>query len=539
MSGTLNAERDSRPSKAPPSPAGTADLAGSGVEMRLDPAHRHHSAVDESARGIVPLDPAAPSGAEAGAPDSYGASSESDGPLAESVDNDQAGPATGKPGYDKLLLQAGQIAEHLKHQCAELDRREFRLHEQLTLLDQERRNVRMWVANFDIEVEEREAALADREAACAERTAACLKLEQELQELHQALLRERYALTAEQEQLQQTRDSDQQALEVARAEQLRELEQHRADMQADRERLQAEFKQERSLLENRLRFQQDHLQKSRQEFETAQTAFRTEQQVAWTRLDETQVQIRLRSRQLDRIRDLWQERERSVERERLMLFKSRRALEEGHRSDTANLRNEQAAWEQEREAQRADLRRQQDMLALHAENLESRRLRLDRLRSELEETNRATLELRLSVEEAYAQLAQASGAELAKERVDEARRILAEHYRYTRDSITQQRHDLDQLQSRVQQQRVELQTERQSLTAWVTEREEQMRERERKLAEERAACEVHQQARDAAREQWTNERLEAESIIRDLLQQLTDRELAPSRVLGDRENVSQ
>lgn len=513
MSGTLNAERDSRPSKAASSPPETTDLAGSGVEIRLDAAHLNRSAAnnaDDAAHGIVPLDP-----------------------VASSVDDNAATSNRSSPGYDKLLLQAGQIAEHLKHQCAELDRREFRLHEQLTMLDQERRNVRMWVSNFDIDVEEREAALADREAACAERTAACLKLEQELQELHQALLRERHALTAEQEQLQRTRDSDQKALESAQAQQLRELEQHRADMQADRERLQAEFKQERSLLENRLRFQQDHLQKSRLEFEAAQTAFRTEQQVAWTRLDETQVQLRLRGGQLDRLRDLWQEREQSVERERLMLSKSRRALEESVRSDTDQLRNEQAAWEHERETQRADLRRQQDMLALHAENLETRRVRLDRLRSELEETNRATLELRLGVEEAYAQLTQASGAELARERVEEARRILGEHYRYTRDSITQQRHELEQLQARVQQQRLEFQTERQSLAEWVAEREEQMRERERKLAEDRAACEMHQQTRDVAREQWTNERLEAESIIRDLLQQLTDRELAPNPVLAD------
>ncbi|MCH8138511.1 MAG: hypothetical protein IH926_06105, partial [Proteobacteria bacterium] len=64
------------------------------------------------------------------------------------------------------------------------------------------------------------------------------------------------------------------------------------------------------------------------------------------------------------------------------------------------LRDERRNWDQERQAQSAELRRQQDMLELHAENLEGRRERLDRLRAELEETHNSTLEMRIAVEEA-------------------------------------------------------------------------------------------------------------------------------------------
>ena len=541
MSGTLNAERDARPPKAGSSPPGAPDSTLSGFEIRVDAAHTddaRRSAAQPGPRQETPPPPVPVDGravaaqpatdAKPAAPIASGDAPAEAASASEPALPEPAASSRSAVGYDNMIIQAGQIAEHLREQSAELDRREFRLHEQLVLLDQERRDVRMWVANCDAQADEREASLAAREQECAERTQSCLALEQELQELHQTLLRERHALATDQERLQDAREDQARELEAARAQLARERTQQEADLETDRERLQVEFRQERILFENRFRFQQEHLQKSRQEFEIAQAEFRTEQQVAWTRLDETQSQIRLRSSQLKRLRELCQAREDSVERERTLLFKSRRAQEDGLRIDREHLQSEQAAWEQERETQRADLRRQQDMLALHAENLETRRSRLDRLRAEMEETNRGTLELRLAVEEAFAQLAQAAGGDVARHRVDEARRILAEHYRYTLDALTQQRQDLEQIQMRVQQQRDELKAERQALATWAAEREDLMRQREQNLSEERAAWSQQQTSRDAAREHWTHERLEAESIIRDLLQQLADRELAPA-----------
>jgi hypothetical protein len=209
-----------------------------------------------------------------------------------------------------------------------------------------------------------------------------------------------------------------------------------------------------------------------------------------------------------------------------VLLKERRAIEDRLAADTAELRLDRTTWEAERDSQKADLRRQQDMLALHAENLETRRQRLDRLRAELEETNRQTLELRLAVEEASAQLTQSAGAEVTKRRIDEARAILAEYYRHTRESLIQQRQELEQAQTRVHQQRDEFRAERQLLVDWVNQQETQLAGRELALRGEREAIDGREAAWRAASERWTNEKLEAETVIRDLLVKLGERQPA-------------
>jgi len=432
------------------------------------------------------------------------------------------------PELDRFTLETSQIAAHLRNQYADLDRREQRLHAQLAQFDQERREQRMWSADLETGLEEREFAIARQEAALAQRADACLKLETELKELHEALLRERHSLNLERDQLTHDREKQVKSLEGLKARELSELERLRAELTAEHEEAESRLKQERILIDNRHRFQQDHLERTMQEFERGQDEFRREQQLLRMRQEEAHAQFLLRSRQLDRQRDLLDDRQRSIEREREVLLKERRAMEQRGVADTDELRRHRAAWESDRASQKADLRRQQDMLSLHAENLETRRQRLDRLRAELEETNRQTLELRVAVEEAAAQLAHSAGAETAKRRLDEARDILAECYRHTRESLIQQRQELEQAQVRLQEQRNEFRAERQLLVEWVATQEEQLAGRERELDDEREAIAEREATWRETSERWTNEKLETESVIRNLLQQLQERERLPA-----------
>jgi hypothetical protein len=190
------------------------------------------------------------------------------------------------------------------------------------------------------------------------------------------------------------------------------------------------------------------------------------------------------------------------------------------------LLNERQAWDSDQETQQSELRRQQNMLKLHAENLEARRLRLDRLRSELEDTHRKTLEMRLSVEEAWAQLAQSTGPDVAKQRVDEAQAALAQHYKQSREDLIQHRQELERAQTQYQKQRDEFREERQALAEWVTERTAQLQQREQQAAEMEQTIESREQTWRQKQEQWNEEKSHAEAVIRDLLKQLTDQENA-------------
>ena len=183
-------------------------------------------------------------------------------------------------------------------------------------------------------------------------------------------------------------------------------------------------------------------------------------------------------------------------------------------------------WLKRATTQQSELRRQQNMLKLHAENLEARRLRLDRLRAELEDTHRKTLEMRLSVEEAWAQLAQSTGPDVAKQRVDEAQAALAEHYKQSREDLIQHRQELERAQTQYQKQRDEFREERQALAEWVTERTAQLQQREQRAAEAEQTLESREQSWHQKQQQWNQEKAQAEAVIRDLLKQISDQECA-------------
>ncbi|MSR58866.1 MAG: hypothetical protein EXS05_14645 [Planctomycetaceae bacterium] len=515
MSEPIHAERHSAPAGNPATVSSRVAPGIEGVAWRIDAAHLPPGELVEPAS---PSDNSAPGGAAHDDPVAIGyAEHGSESPVATASEIEAA-----------HALQATQITAHLRQQHAELDRREQRLHVQLAQFDQERRETRMWSTETETALHERELAIERQEATLAQRADACLTLETEFKQFHESLLRERQSLCTQREQFIIDRDRDRQELDEYEAARKQELELRHEDFLTEQEQLRGQLRQETVLLDNRHRFQQDHLRRSMHEFEAVQAEFRREQQVGRTRLEEIQIQNLLRARQLVRWRELVLQQQKSVEREREMLYRERRNHELRHQQEQDLSLQEREAWEHERDVQRSDLRRHQDLLALHAENIETRRQRLDRLRSELEETNRQTLELRLAVEESYAQLMQTAGDEATRRRIDEARAVLAEYYRHTRDALIQDRQELEQVQQRLSEQRHEFTDERHTLTEWIGRREERLAHHEAELAQQRTMLEAREQTWRSTAERWTREKLEAESVIRDLLGQLLEKDGASS-----------
>jgi hypothetical protein len=285
---------------------------------------------------------------------------------------------------------------------------------------------------------------------------------------------------------------------------------------------QDEFDRQTVLAENRLRFQQDHLETTRHDLEQEQNDHRRTMQRHRADTEQSETLLRLRTTQLDHYLMLLEERELSVKRERDLIAKLHRSVDSESANDRKRLQSDRESWEESRQAQRAELQRQQNMLTLHAENLESRRARLDQLRADLEETHRSTLEMRMGVEEAWAQMCQTHGTAAAKERVDRAREALSEHYHTLRESLSQQRTELEEARTSLRGERDEFRNERQTLTEWITERDDGLRLREEQLRKEAGALQSQEAEWQAIQERWIHEKVEAEEIIRDLLGQLTE-----------------
>lgn len=421
------------------------------------------------------------------------------------------------------LLQARQIAEHLQYRYADLQRRETRLNTQLGEVDHERRSIRMWVADSEAALQAREAELAERDAACAAREANCLELEHELQARKAEVLRQESELQTIQSRWRDEWEVERQFLKQDLDQGRLELENDRAHFELVKEGQLAEIQQERSLLLNRIRFQEDHLQKLRREFEVAQATFHHERQRAQATQTEADIQLDRRQIQLDTFRWLLDEREAALQRQQVLLEKTRRAEVDSLTLQQQRLEAEQQDWQTVRESQLSELQRKGEMLQLNAENLEGRQTRLDQVRVELEETNRKTLEMRLAVEDACAQLAQAVGPDVARQRIEAAQLDLSQHYRQVRDTLVRHRQEQEEFQRSVMQQRDAFRTEQQTLTEWIARRDEELQLRADEFQAEQAAIQMREQAWQQARGRWLREKQEAETLIRDLLRQLEER----------------
>ncbi|MDB5339095.1 MAG: hypothetical protein JWN70_4714 [Planctomycetaceae bacterium] len=467
------------------------------------------------------VDPAHPlSGSESVAPPLGPAGSEYDVIQEPYVAPTSAAPLRTDLPLGDPLLQARQIAEHLQHRYADLERREQRLNVQLADLDQERRSIRMWATECEAVLHERDAELLQRDTFVSEREAACLELEHEMQARKASMLEQEHDLQNIQARWREEWELERQGLKQELDQQSLQLQNEQAHFRLVKEGQLAEIQQERSLLLNRIRFQEEHLQKLRREFEVAQAAFHAERQRTQAMFLETDTQLELRRDQLIRYRLQLEERDAALQRQQVLIGKSRRAEVDGLFQERQRLEEDQRDWQMVRGRQQAELERKNEVLQLNAENLDARQSRLEQLRLELEETNRKTMEMRLAVEEACAQLAQAVGPDLARQRIEASQYALSDHYRQARETLVKHRQELEQFHRSVLQQRDEFRSEQQTLAEWIAKRDEELAVRESQFREEQAVILAREESWQNTRDLWLHEKLEAEAVIRDLLQRL-------------------
>lgn len=127
----------------------------------------------------------------------------------------------------------------------------------------------------------------------------------------------------------------------------------------------------------------------------------------------------------------------------------------------------------------------------------------------------------MAIEEAWAQMTQTCGVDVAQQRLDQAQQQLSGHYRGLRDSLIEQRHELDEMRQLFQTQRDEFRAEQQTLSEWAASQDRTLRTREGDLQTQAEQLDVRESAWRSASQRWINEKIEAEAVIRDLLQQLT------------------
>lgn len=367
---------------------------------------------------------------------------------------------------------------------------------------------------------------------------------------------ERAALEQEQEEWRVLRDAERANVEHAReahessiARSRTEIEQERAALNEELADRQLEFDERHATatqhqIEQRQRFEQEKaevdaaVRNQRQQLDRLHKDIENVENQLLYRLQKEKCQfqqnadtLRQHARQLDRYRQGVKKREQSLIREEATLESGRQLHFDELRQRRDMLKSERAEWQKQRKAEMEQTKRQHEQLGLHAENLEGRRARLEQLRSTIEDTHRKTLETRMAIEEAWAQLIQTAGESVAEQRLAEARSALTDYYRGPAEIRDKEIERTLQQQRAAQIQMDELRRERERLTEWADQREDGLRQREKQLSEEAHIHEQKEAAWKSTREIWLQEKMQAEQIIRGLLVQIADCDAATGTVL--------
>lgn len=418
---------------------------------------------------------------------------------------------------EELLAQARELSAYVDDKYLDLQRREQRLQIQLAEMDRERRALRLWMNEGEAVLQQRDAELVLRDTRCSDREAACLALEHELQARKAEILHREKLLEEETNLRQQRLLQEEVDAQVERQRLFLQLENDRSAWEEHKQAQAAELKQDSTLLQNRLRFQEEHLRKLRADFDTDRRAFHQEQQQLREWLGTRSEQLSLHARQLAAHREWLEQWATSISRESDLLEINHRVGLRDIEQLRAQLDQDRFDFQRQRQIHLSELDATRQGLRQQALQLETRQQKLEGLRREQEEAQRRTLELRQALEEACAVFAEQQGPETAREQLELARREVADHYRRMREDLFHQRRELEHASQQLDAERNRFREEQDKLASWVTQQENTLRERDAHCREMETGYAAREQAWQQTRDRWSREKQEAEAIIRDLL----------------------
>ncbi len=452
---------------------------------------------------------------------------------------------------EQRLGKVGQQEEQIQRQASELRSAQRSLAEERVVL---KASVR---AELD---EERMKVSQERMLLDAERDRLRAQAEHERQEHADRLQaiagelkteRARLAEKAREELATEIVSLNRQKVEWERAHesQLLELKQQGEDLQQQRElfgqqvdaeqqRLREEIEKKRqsilteqSNLQRRYRFQFEHLTRAKEDLEVELRDFRREQQMFRSERLRFLEQHRLRFRQLEHIRQLLVEREGSIDRETRIAERTQNAI-------MAEIQRQQRRSEEERDAILRDIesrqrrtRQQEASLADLVARLEERSQRLNRLRAELDQTQSEILEQRLVTEEARTSLVRdAASSEIARARLEQARGDVQSFFERLHSQVAADRDKVELTAVDVAERQQQFRNDRAELELWFAKREEELSSRVAGsvVDEQQQLIESIQGELATLQDRWKRDRCAAEKTIRDLLDQLTIREMQTS-----------
>ncbi len=364
----------------------------------------------------------------------------------------------------QLRTQAEQLSAHLRTQEKDLEQREALLNARMAEIDTQTRSARLWLR------ERQEELRAQAE---------------ELQRQRGEAGSTRRGKVADSQSRTESKDHELSQREAELRQQRQQLDAERAALQQQREEWLVQLKQFDEPSPHRAR-------SANEEPHAALQQFLARQQY----LDQAESLIAEQRGQLaDQLQELEYDRAQHVQR-----------VKADRRTLTLQQRQRDAELEKTRQA-----------LDIRAEKLETRRVALDELRTDLTRMHRETLEMRLSVEELWAQMAGVVPPARLTMALGQTRSQLAEHYRGTQLQLDAQKKDLEEMAARLADKHDKLAAERRELQSWLQLQRAELQEQAARLAAREEQLDQAEADRLTQTRAWQQERARYQQQLRDLL----------------------
>jgi hypothetical protein len=179
----------------------------------------------------------------------------------------------------------------------------------------------------------------------------------------------------------------------------------------------------------------------------------------------------------------------------------------------------------EQQVARSEVQHRQQLLDQREAELDTRENALVQLQSELRNTQREVLEMRLATEETWSQLSGALAPASLARSISQIRTKLADHYGSTLDKIDERTQQLESLRRNLTEQFTALESQRQELQAWAERRHTDIEQQASRLVAREQELDRQQQYYEQMESRWHVERTEYQAEVRRLLATMRDLEI--------------
>jgi DNA repair exonuclease SbcCD ATPase subunit len=267
-----------------------------------------------------------------------------------------------------------------------------------------------------------------------------------------------------------------------------------------------------SFVESDLLARQDELEL--QEFELRRRQSDLDEQVG--KVAQRELQVETRRQQLD-------ERERNLKQVETLVARGEVELEDERRDFHKQRTEMRSRLEQLRRKlgedqlrQETEFQRQRETLSNRSQHLERRNAALDQLQSEVLRVQRETLEMRLATEELWGQLSGAAPPAAITQSLARLRAKLTDHYRLQAADVASQRREMEELAAKVAEQHERIAMQKRELDDWSARAHAEVESQAARLVGREEELDREQDRMQQLRVEWETQRRKLETELRKL-----------------------